>query len=165
MPEYNRLCDELNGAKNALKNVPPQPQEPQKTTVDHPDRNKRGVKIVFWGIALGIISAIILSNCRSYSDWNTIGGFMMGFGVLLLVIGFALVGSSTEEKVPTEAEINEYNNAIATRNAHISQWNAKVAELETKIANCDYMKALQYFFTNFTSWKAEIDNCYKQLSY
>ena len=90
---------------------------------------------------------------------------MMILGALIFVVGFGFIEFSVKEKVPTEAEINEYNNAITTRNAHISQWSAKVAELETKIANCDYMKALKFFFTDHPEWKAEIDNCYKQLSY
>jgi len=153
--EYDTLCNELESTKTSLNNRPSPPIEPKSKTISYPNREKVGYLCMF----LSVIS--ILNALNSKHDQMEV----WFIDLLLLAIGFGLRFSSPETQTPTDAEINKYNDAIVQYNTTIENWKAKISELESQIANCDYMKALKFFFTDHPEWKAEIDNCYKQLSY
>lgn len=159
--EYNGLCDELESAKMSLKNMPPPPAEPQSRTITNSGQNAFGVILILFGAILTVGGIAMLGGNHTEQE-N--GRIFLAIGISGIALGIVLSATSSKQTTVTEKDINEYKDALAKYNKVVDDWKAKISELETKIANCDYMKAMQYFFNTFTSWKTEIDNYYKQLS-
>ncbi len=159
--DYNVLCNELESAKTSFKNLPP-PIEPKSKTTYNISQRAFGVTLILFGAILTVGGIAMLGGNHTEQE-N--GRILLAIGISGIALGIVLAVNSSTETPVTENDINEYNNALAKYNKEIDDWKAKISELENQIANCDYIKVQQYFFSNFASWKAEIDNCYKQLSY
>lgn len=155
--EYNNLCNNLKSAK-AECNVPlpPKPEKPTTKTVE--DKTKIGFGLIF------VLPGIVLSIVGIVSQI-----FIAIIGVVAIIIGIVSLATSTKVIPVTEEERNKYDETIKQieekHQETIANMRNKISEIESQIANCDYMKALKFFFTDHPEWKAEIDNCYKQLSY
>lgn len=143
--EYNRLCNELNVTKSKLSSMSP-PQKPVMPTSDNPG---------LWVMGFGIVAILV---GIAYAP------FVIVLGGLFAVLGFVLKWNAGKETAKYEEAHKRYNDDVIKYEANVSETKKKISELEDKIANCDYVKALNYFFTYFPSWKVEIDNHYKQLA-
>ncbi len=142
---YNRLCNELENAKTSLKNMPPPPTEPSSKT--YPSTGQQVIGLILCGLGSGVCSV------------------NFGIGILILVIGIVLIFTAKQKTTITDEEINSYKEACNNHQMAIDNLNSKIADIEDKIVHCDYMISLKHCFTNYPTWKTEIDECYKQLSY
>lgn len=155
--EYNNLCNNLKSTK-AASNIPPlpKPEKPSNKTVKDETKREYGAIFILSGISL-LITGLVVPQ-----------GVMALIGFFALIVGLVLIASKKTIPV-TEEELNKYNETIKQieekHQETIANMRNKISEIESQIANCDYMKALKFFFTDHPEWKAEIDNCYKQLSY
>ncbi len=142
--EYNRLCKELENAKLSIKNMPP-PSEPSSKTY-----TSSGQQVI------GVILCCLGSGACSVNS---------GIGILILVIGIILILTAKQKTTVTQKEMDSYKEALNNHRISVDNLNSKITDLENKIGNSDYMMSLKHFFTNYPTWKTEIDECYKQLSY